>query len=300
MISDQPDFRTIAQDYDDLSVEWQQKADELGAALAAHEAVEQTDTFTLTMLGPTQVRSLEFTDEAIETSPVQLRKAILEAVARLGVASANGQASAVARILDAPEIGQQMRESVPAEVREQARDESEDFEGHSRAQEQPPTPPDQLNFEEVMAWADEQADPHVIVSENLAEMMSDVEGWNPSYLGVDENQILEDLQREVQALVDGARDLPQRIERIEAEASSKYLTVVVNGAGRLVDLTFRPAFRNISADVLTQDFAEVYATAQGEAQQQLFAAIDGLTVADDPTTGLLSTPDQPTSPHQGE
>lgn len=291
MSFEQPDFRTVVQDYEALAVQWQQKADELGAALAVTEAVEQQDAFTLTMLGPTQISSLEFTDKAISTSPVQLRKAVLEAVARLGVSSANGQSTAVARVLQAPEIGQQMRESVPSEVREAARDESEDLTGHSSPVKAPSTPPDQLDFEAVMAWAEQTADPDVIVSEDLVEMMSDVEGWNPSHLGIDENQLMEDLQREVQALVDGARDLPQRIEKIQVEESSKYLTVVVNGGGRLVDLTFRPAFRGATADQLTKDFARLHAVAQQQAQALVFEAIDGIAAADDPTRSLIGKPD---------
>jgi DNA-binding protein YbaB len=299
MFPEQPDFRTIAQDYQNLSVHHQRQADALGAAMASSTAVEEHPTFTLTMVGATHLQSLSFTDRAIESSPVQLRSAILESVARLGVASANGQARAIASILEAPEIGQRMRESVPDDVRARAEDESDDLPGRSASTGSGATPPERLDFDEVMAWAEGNAEPDVFVSDDLVEMMSDVEGWSPRHLGIDENQLLEDLQREVQALVAGARDLPQRIESIQAQESSKYLTVVANGVGRLVDVTFRPAFRHASADQLTEDFAELYAKACQAAQAQVFETIDGVADADDPTRALISA--QQTSPRgQGE
>lgn len=289
MFPSEPDFRTFVADFEQLAADWQKKADELNAALARGSATEEHQAFTLTMLSPTQIGSLTFTDQATSTSPVQLRQAILDAVARLGVRAANAQASDVARILDAPELGSQMRQSVPSEMRERAAledDEVDPFEGKRGAATTDPGDgsPRPASFDEVMAWAEEQSDESSPVSLDMAETMSDVEGWEPSMLNRDAATIEAELEREVKALVENTRDLGPRLQRIEEESSGKLASVVVNGAGRLVDVTFRPNFRNASAQQLTDEVARLLREGQQAASNRLFAEAFESGAASDATT----------------
>lgn len=291
-----PDFRTVVANFEQLTQEWAAKTERLSAALAASGGEFECEEFTLRTAGPTQITELVFTDQAAQSSPVQLRESVLTSYAELGVASNGAQARAVATILDAPEVAEGMGRSLPPEFRDRVEVAEVTVEDSSAGDESAGVPyTETATPEQVLAWAEESADPDVIISADPVELMSDVEGWSPAYLGrFDPNTAQYDYDRQIESISAAAKDLAPALERVRGQASSTLLEVEVAGSGRLVDLKFRPGFRNASGDALSQDFAELYAKATHEATEQTMQLIEdaGLGGAEDPTESMMRRLDE--------
>jgi len=238
-----------------------------------------------------QVSELVFTDQAIRHSPVQLRQRLLESVARLTVASSGAHAQEVGRILGDEAFARGMAGSVDPELAERA-GVSDVPEPEVSSQEQPT---DRGHYEpasaaEVMEWAHQFDAEDTPVSTDMNETMSDVEGWHPDLLGsINPDTFQYELEQEIAQLSSQAAALGPAMERIRAEYSTKYLTLTVNGGGALMDITFRPAFKNITSEQASKDFAEAYAQATDEALAQTQGLLAQLASAqDDPTSALIS------------
>lgn len=286
MFESQPDFRRVVASFEELTAEWQRKAAELNAAMTAGAGEEDHEHFTLRTVGLGQISQLTFKDGANDASPVQLRTAVLEAYARLAVGANGVQASTMARILDDPAIATGMTAAVPREMRDRAGQDAATPDADAPGVGTRPV--DSATAEEVLAWAEATAEP-TIVSADMRETMSDVEGWSPRYQGIDPNTTQYELEKEIEQISRNAAELRPALERLQVQKSSKWLTLTVNGSGVLADITFRPAFRSAGHQQLSKDFAALYAEATHEASAQLMAQLGaaGLGGADDPTADML-------------
>lgn len=285
MFDSQPDFRRVVAAFDELTADWERKTAELNAAIGAGGGEEDHEHFTMRTVGVGQISELAFKEAATQVSAIHLRTAVLEAYARLAVAANGVQASAIASILGDPEIARGMTSAVPEEMRARAGVEEPGLRNDATVTSTQPTGP--ATAEEVLAWADETAEPTVI-SSDIGEMMSDVEGWSPRYQGIDPNTTQYELEKEIEQISRNAADMRPALERLEVRKSSKWLTVTVNGSGVLGDITFRPAFRSASPEQLSKDFATLYSEATQEASIQIMEHLSEAGLGeDDPTAAML-------------
>ena len=286
MFDSQPDFRRVVASFEELTLEWQRKAEELTAAVTAGGGEEDHEHFTMRTVGLGQISELVFKDGATGASPVQLRSAVLEAYARLAVGANHVQARTIARILDDPAIAAGMTATVPDEMRARAGLDEPPSDADGPVSVTRPT--ESATAEQVVAWAAATAEP-TPVSSDMAETMSDVEGWSPRYQGIDPNTTQYELEKEIEQISRNAAEIGPALERCEVQKSSKWLVVTVNGSGVLGDINFRPAFRSAGHQQLTKDFATLYAQATHEASAQITEKLGqaGLGDQDDPTAAML-------------
>lgn len=288
---DVPDFRTVIAQFEALTADWERTASQLAEAAAASGGTETTAEFTLRVATGGRIAELTFTDRARAASPVQLRESVLDALARLTVAGNRQLAADVARILGDPDLATGIRSAVPQEIADRVPEDGDATPVPS------PAPAGSARVypasaDEVLEWAAATADEPVIVSPDVAELMSDVEGWNPGYLGrFDPLTTQFELERELAQISAQAVGLSSTLEKLTATASDHAVTVTVNGVGRLVDLVFRPGLRSTTGTALTTQFAHLYAQATSEASTLALAQLDatGLAGADDPSRGLIAT-----------
>lgn len=287
MISE-PDFRTIVQELAGLTREWTIRAQEMQEALTSNGGIHECPEFTLRMTGTSQIAELKFTTKAQRLSAAVLRSKVLKAHAEL-IASANAAMSQqVATIMEAPGIAQGIRSSLPTEVTDLATVEEtpESSRTVSSPTRQPPTVAD-LEADDVLEWIEQTLGDTAEL--DVDELFADVPEWDPSR-PLDPDNAQHEFEKEIAQAVEQGTQLAANLDRIVAEATSRTVDMVVNGAGRLVDINFHQPFNSLSIDILNHDAEVVHAQACEEASR---LAIERLTEsdpeADDPTVSLFST-----------
>lgn len=287
-----PDFRDVIANLDQLSRDWQEKSAALGAAMAAAGNTIERAEFTLTVAGG-RITALTFTPRATSASPVQLREALMSGYSEVCVRSNNDQANAVASILGDAAMAAGMRGTVPEDFRERTADlqldeaEADRNDQQSSAGRQPPV-------------EDFLADPSLddeIVSADIIETMSDVEGWHPGLLGRTEPGMAQyELEKEVQAISARAGDLRTAMTEIRETAESKHMSLTVNAAGQLLDVMFRSGFRSAGHQQLSSEFTELVNTAIAAASNRALGVADssGLVGEDDPSVAMFRSLEEST------
>lgn len=287
-----PDFRTVISQFEELTADWQRKAAELSAAVSASGGTYTCPEFTLRAIAGGQITELIFTDDASSESPVKLRDAVLDALARLTVAGNREQAVAVASILGEPDMATGIRSSVPHDILDRLPDADLDDETSSGQRTGAVAGVHPASAEEVLEWASATVDEQVIVSSDITELMSDVEGWSPDNVGrVDPLMAQYELEKEIAQLSTHAAGLSSALSALSVTKSDKTLGVTVNAAGRLTDLKFTSSFRSAGGAGLTADFARLYAEACHEASTRALEQLDatGLAELDNPSRAIFAS-----------
>lgn len=279
-----PDFRDLIAQYDRLADEWGAQAEQLQEAIAQAATQITRPEFTLTVSG-VRITELTFGTAAASTSPVQLRESLLTAYAEALAKANNAQANAVATIVGDDALGEAVRATVPGDVRDRTASVELEHEhaepGHDRTESTP--------RESILDWLSDPSLDDAVVSLDINETMSDVEGWDPLRPRTDPEMLQYELEKQVQAISARAGDLAQTMETVTAEQDSKYLTVTVNAAGRLLDLRLHQAFTSADPTTVNTDFATLYNTATAEASHQALATLsESEHSEDDPTLGFFA------------
>lgn len=289
-----PDFApleaSIAQ-LDAFARDWSQRSAQIEAATAAAEITLERGSLTLVVRAP-QLLSVAFTTEAIGRGPVHLRDALLTGYAEAALASNQALAAALGQVSGLADVAAGVSASVPSEIVDRAAA-AEATENRPGAVITAPTAP-----VAPAADADRRAtDPEgsdespTILAEpgmTIEDVMADTE-WATARPTGDPGNWQYDLERTVDALSARAATLTEDLERIRGEASSRFFSVEVNGAGALVDLrVLQPALQQ-TPEALAEDLPVVLAQASVAAREAVTALLAEVEhPADDPTEALVA------------
>ena len=282
-----PDFRDLIAQFDNLADEWGAQAERLQAATAQAGSTITRPELTLTVSG-VRIVELTFAPAAISASPVQLRESLLTAYAE-GLARANNsQANAVASITGDEDLAAGMRGSVTDDVRERTRDvELESEHGDAPA----PAAPRPSRRESLYEWLSDPGLDQALVSEDINETMSDVEGWDRFRPPPGDPSMWQyELEQQVRSISERAAELKLAMEQVTAEQDSKFMILSVNAAGRLLGFRTHKAFASADPKVVNDDFSKLYNTATAQASHEALQTLSGAERPDDdPTVGYFAS-----------
>jgi len=287
--------------------QWQQFSEQIVHEMDGSLVSTQREEFTLVVSPATQVSQLTVHPAGIEAGITALRELILDAYAGLCTKITTARAEAISHVSGNEEIAQAIKASLPEQIAERA-------EGLEAAEEEPG------EGEELEAAADEPDDlddptavhtpraPEVPDEQTpaapaplrlvrsprfggtLAETMSDVPGWDQArHEAAEPHKAQGRLDAQIAALREQASDMVAAMRDLSVERTGELVVVKVNGGGGLLDLSFRPEFRQSTAEQVSLDFARTYALAVREAiarAQELSAGLEASP--QDPSAAMLA------------
>ncbi len=287
-----PDFApleaSIAQ-LDAFARDWSQRSAQIEAATAAAEVTLERGGLTLVVRAP-QLLSVTFTTEAIGRGPVHLRDALLTGYAEGALASNQALAAALGQVSGLADVAAGVTASVPSEIVDRAAA-AEAAESRPGAIVTAPTSPAAPDTDQPVGDPEGSDEAATILAEpgmSIEDVMADTE-WATARPTGDPGNWQYDLERTVDALSARAATLAEDLERIRGEASSRFFSVEVNGAGALVDLRVLQQALQQTPEALAEDLPVVLAQASvaaREAVTELLAEVEH--PADDPTEALFA------------